>query len=68
MTEVNQTAFPVEHAAPFHTGLTKRELFAAMAMQGMVANCYKEHSDQDIAQSSVLLADSLIEALNKLNK
>lgn len=45
-----------------------RFYYAGMAMQGMVANCYKEHSDQDIAQSSVLLADSLIEALNKTEK
>ena len=46
-------------------GLTKREYFAAMAMQGMTSNCYKDHPDQHIAESSVLLADALIEALNK---
>lgn len=51
-----------------HRGLTKREYFAGMAMQGMTSKCYKDHPDQHIAESSVLLADALIEALNKTEK
>lgn len=45
-----------------------RFYYAGMAMQGMTSNCYKDHPDQHIAESSVLLADALIEALNKTEK
>jgi len=48
-------------------GLTKREYFAAMAMQGRVANDY--HSPETdfigMALDCVKCADALIEALNK---
>jgi hypothetical protein len=49
------------------TGLTKREYFAAMAMQGMCANSSltKIWTYEKIAESSVQQADALIEALNK---
>ena len=48
-------------------GLTKREHFAAMAMQGMCANSslIQIWTYQNIAEWSVQQADSLIEALNK---
>jgi hypothetical protein len=48
-------------------GLTKREYFAAMAMQGMLANSrdYGDKSYEDMAKSSVYVADSLINELNK---
>jgi len=48
-------------------GLTKREYFAAMAMQGMHANSSftKIWTYENIAEWSVQQADSLIEALNK---
>ena len=53
-------------------GLTKREYFAAMAMQGMVANstasvktALKETNVNAYARESVMLADALINALNK---
>jgi methyl coenzyme M reductase beta subunit len=53
-------------------GLTKREYFAAMAMQGLLANNFmidviNEHSNEWIAQSSVSIADALIQELNKTN-
>jgi hypothetical protein len=45
-------------------GLTKREYFAAIALQGMLASnmnaCYEE-----FAKRSVDCADALIDALNK---
>lgn len=47
-------------------GLTKREYFAAMAMQGIITN--KDGLDikiERIAESSVDMADALIEELNK---
>lgn len=55
-------------------GLTKREYFAAMAMQGLLANSewmqeyeggkYLMHNEV-ISEVSVNLADALINALNK---
>ena len=50
------------------TGLTKREYFAAMAMQGLCANYLRENVTGwgigDYAIEAVELADSLIMALN----
>lgn len=47
-------------------GLTKREHFAAMAMQGLCANEHVTALDESyIAKFSVQQADALIEALNK---
>jgi hypothetical protein len=48
-------------------GLTKREYFAAMALQGMCANSSltKIWTHENIAEWSVQQADALIEALNK---
>ena len=54
-------------------GLTKREYFAALAMQGMLANSYSngmqqalsEASRYDIAQMAVEQAEALVTALNK---
>jgi hypothetical protein len=52
-------------------GLSKREYFAAVALQGLLAKCIIDFSeDADYctpktrAKQSVLLADALIEALN----
>lgn len=49
-------------------GLTKRERFAAMAMQGMLANTaltYRTFKEKLIAAWSVDCADALIAELNK---
>lgn len=55
-------------------GLTKREYFAAMALQGLCANhTWTDHLIEDdwekykqrLTSGSVEIADSLIEALNK---
>ncbi len=48
-------------------GLTKREYFAAMAMQGLSAHAYAtgESSAKVIAAWAVKQADALIAALNK---
>jgi len=45
-------------------GLTKREYFAAMAMQNMT-KIYREESADVVARAAVGYADALIEALNK---
>lgn len=56
-------------ASDYSTGLTKRELFAAMAMQGLLSNpeVHKAggYTRADLAAESVMQADALIEALNE---
>ena len=66
MTNGENPAYPV----PEYTlvaGLTKRELFAAMAMQGQLAhrNGYTENGYGVIASDAVEFADALIAELNK---
>jgi HEPN domain-containing protein len=46
-------------------GLTKREYFAAMAMQGRLANTELSYDEKEIAEDSVKCADALIEELNR---
>ena len=46
------------------TGLTKREYFAAMALQGLLANYGSSYSVQNTMEA-VYMADALIEELNK---
>lgn len=54
-------------------GLTKREHFAALAMQGMLANSFNDGATQPlstasnlkIARMAVAQADTLIKALNE---
>lgn len=53
----------IEVLAPYN-GLTKRELFAAMAMQGCM-NGYAGNSSLNVAVWSVECADALITELNK---
>jgi len=45
-------------------GLTKREYFAAMVMQGLMANPNMDNKD-NLEELAVLTADFLIEELNK---
>jgi hypothetical protein len=46
--------------------LTKRELFAAMAMQGMLSDSNTNNCGyKTIMKDAVLFADALIEELNK---
>ena len=67
MTNANESAMPLnEYAATiqYSSGLTKREYFAAMALQGLLAN--SSHSRNPIhAHDAVQLADALINALNE---
>lgn len=78
MLKGSEQAFPV--SIPGHTyadgscelpstvdGLTKREYFAAMALQGILANYFKEcplGSMEEMAKDAVMIADRLIEAIN----
>lgn len=69
MTNVNDTigneaAFPLED---YSAGLSKREYFAALAMQGL-RNSDLDNSQPYIgtARAAVKFADALIEALNEV--
>ena len=46
-------------------GLTKREYFAAMAMQGMLSKSTGRYPVSEIVNDAVGAADALIEELNK---
>ena len=61
MTHGKAPVFPIKDV---HHGLTKRELFAAMAMQGMLPRPGMEgFVDEAIAAACVSMADALIEEL-----
>jgi len=73
-TEKNDAAFA--KAAFYHpeggidspqSGLTKREYFAAMAMQGILSHLTTRVSAEEVARAAVELADQLIIELNKTN-
>jgi hypothetical protein len=73
MTNPNDAAF--SKAAFYHPdggidtpqeGLTKREYFAAMALQGMVASgCSMDFLFQKNAETCIIIADAIIKALNE---
>lgn len=73
---IQYSTYPNEHieGGVFHKsypGLTKREAFAMAAMQGICAQFNMNYqvnggyASPQIAQDAVILADALIEALNK---
>lgn len=59
----HQTAYPIPDSDA--DGLTKRELFAAMAMQALIANPDVAMDYCERINMAVRTADALIEALNK---
>lgn len=73
MTNGNDNAYPYAthdqdgRVAEIEFGLTKREYFAAMAMQGMLSNDAVNRLDNanHLFEASVKAADALINALNK---
>ena len=50
----------VDHRTGEPTGLTKREWFAGMAMQGILANPSCVFKDSDLAKAVYDLADAMI--------
>lgn len=61
LTLPNAPAYPTD----IHRGLTKRELFAALAMQGLMANTHTNNQNVfSVIESSVAAADLLITELN----
>ena len=66
MTKANQAVFSTETDTWNQEGLTKREYFAAMAMQGLLSAYYgNELYPTRFANDSVDMADALITALNE---
>jgi len=70
ITKPNDPARPVSIKTslrndPEYCGLTKREHFAAMAMQGLLSNADLAITAIQIANWSVEQANELIESLNK---
>lgn len=63
-TNPNQPAFACASDAGHQEGLTKREYFAAMALQGVLANPDNHSTNLQLAIVSVAMADDLIKALN----
>lgn len=68
MTNPNDSSHPVTHEGMLlSSGLTKREYFAALALQGFISTGqYK--SAGDMAQEAVYAADALINELNCTEK
>ena len=70
MSNTNEPAFPAQAGINPTTGLTKRELLAAMAMQGMMASAFwadnanfnPEH-EESMAIEATRMADALLNAL-----
>lgn len=80
MKNADKPIYPLQHEGfPSHeraipnlinqlAGLTKREYFAAMAMQGMLSNSALNYGDEfsAIAQKAVTCADILLSELDKI--
>lgn len=66
-------AMPIEltgfgqFAPEAHVGLTKREMFAMAAMQGILSNGvdFTTHEDKDVASAAVIHADNLLAELER---
>jgi|TARA_B110000240_G_C13448691_1_gene431528 hypothetical protein len=63
-TDGNDPAMP----AGMESGLTKREHFAGLALQGILSNCYyQEYTNRDrhneLAHEAVLFSETLMEFL-----
>lgn len=56
---------PIENAPVYFGGLTKREYFAAMAMQGLCANTNHRWHPLELSETSVKIAEYLINQLNQ---
>ena len=73
MKNANLPAMPIElngfgqYAPEAYVGLTKREMFAMAAMQGILSNGvdYTMFDDQDICKAAVIHADNLLAELEK---
>jgi|688.fasta_scaffold1461764_2 hypothetical protein len=67
MENGKQSAFATASDSRYQAGLTKREYFAILALQGICIEKYVQRDDDRnmIAQWSVKMADALLEELEK---
>lgn len=65
----NASAFPHDRTFGAVSGITTREYFAAMAMQGLLSSCTGDQWPDmiDVAAKATKAADALIDALNTVN-
>lgn len=64
MKNANEPAMPLALDKSHHTayiGLTKREYFAAKAMQGLLTEGYTDYSE--LSERAIKIADDLLEKL-----
>ena len=66
MSKVHETVYPIIGTAQDikGLGLSKRELFAAMILQGFASSEENTRGCYDLASAAVTQADALIEILN----
>ncbi len=67
MENKDQSAFPILETAEYNTvsvGLTKREWFAGMALQGL-AGRYIGSGAEELARLSIVAADEILKQLDK---
>lgn len=65
-TEPNDSMHPIaDNVLKWDKGLTKREYFAAMAMQGICANTNQRLGPRELTETAVKIADHLIQQLNE---
>ena len=65
MSSADEPAMPVSETTEticLWTGLTKREHFAGLAMQGLIRHGWQA---QETAETAVMFADALLEELEK---
>lgn len=61
----NESAFPIIDGIKPEYGLTKREYFAGLAMQGILAGAFGQGTTGQCVELSVEYADALLEELAK---
>jgi hypothetical protein len=66
-TKAKGPAFPLisDYGYIINAGLTKREYFAVMALQGLLTDNESPNSREEFAGYAVKFADALIEELSK---
>jgi hypothetical protein len=69
VSNATDPAFPLPSevtSSSWASGLSKRELLAAMAMQGIIAQMPKAERAQEVARQAVVCADALLLELSKV--
>lgn len=73
MKNGNKPAFPISEDETYrfnlgveiHSGLTKREHFAGIALQGLIIESKDYYSYRELAEKAVGFADALLDELSK---